>query len=141
MSQLNPTREDFAALLAESLTASDVAEGTVVKGTVVAIEKDLAVIDVGLKVEGRVPLKEFGAKARDGEMKVGDSCEIRGVSGAGFAGTLAVTSGNGLDAVSRVRVAGQAWYSGRSEMIAEPGDRFGAGFTLPRRLADLDTPV
>lgn len=79
--------------------------------------------------------------AAKGEMKVGDSCEIRGVSGAGFAGTLAVTSENGLDAVSRVRVAGQAWYSGRSEMIAEPGDRFGAGFTLPRRLADLDTPV
>jgi small subunit ribosomal protein S1 len=76
MSQLNPTREDFAALLAESLTASDVAEGTVVKGTIVAIEKDLAVIDVGLKVEGRVPLKEFGAKARDGEMKVGDTVEV-----------------------------------------------------------------
>ncbi|CAI9415309.1 30S ribosomal protein S1 [Pleomorphomonas sp. T1.2MG-36] len=76
MSQLNPTREDFAALLAESLTASDVAEGTVVKGTIVAIEKDLAVIDVGLKVEGRVPLKEFGARARDGEMKVGDTVEV-----------------------------------------------------------------
>ncbi len=76
MSQLNPTREDFAALLAESLTASDVAEGTVVKGTIVAIEKDLAVIDVGLKVEGRVPLKEFGAKARDGELKVGDTVEV-----------------------------------------------------------------
>jgi len=76
MSQLNPTREDFASLLAESLTASDVAEGTVVKGTVVAIEKDLAVIDVGLKVEGRVPLKEFGARARDGEMKVGDIVEV-----------------------------------------------------------------
>ncbi|WP_370676147.1 30S ribosomal protein S1 [Pleomorphomonas sp. PLEO] len=76
MSQLNPTREDFAALLAESLTASDVAEGTVVKGTIVAIEKDLAVIDVGLKVEGRVPLKEFGARARDGELKVGDTVEV-----------------------------------------------------------------
>ncbi len=76
MSQLNPTREDFAALLAESLTASDVAEGTVVKGTIVAIEKDLAVIDVGLKVEGRVPLKEFGARARDGELNVGDTVEV-----------------------------------------------------------------
>ena len=76
MSELNPSREDFAALLAESLTASDVAEGTVVKGTIVAIEKDLAVIDVGLKVEGRVPLKEFGARARDGELKVGDTVEV-----------------------------------------------------------------
>jgi len=79
--------------------------------------------------------------AAKGEMTVGDSCEIRGVSGEGFTGTLAVTTGSGLDAVSRVRVSGQAWYSGRSEMIAEPGDRFSAGFTLPRRLSDLDTPV
>ncbi len=76
MTLQNPSREDFAALLAESLTQSDIAEGTVVKGTVVAIEKDLAVIDVGLKVEGRVPLKEFGAKARDGELNVGDEVEV-----------------------------------------------------------------
>jgi small subunit ribosomal protein S1 len=76
MSAVNPSREDFAALLAESLTASDVIEGAVVKGRVVAIEKDLAVIDVGLKVEGRVPLKEFGAKARDGELNVGDEVEV-----------------------------------------------------------------
>ena len=58
------TREDFAALLAESLTASDVIEGAVVKGTVVAIEKDVAVIDVGAKTEGRVPLKEFVGPGR-----------------------------------------------------------------------------
>lgn len=76
MSAVNPTREDFAALLAESLTASDVIEGAVVKGRVVGIEKDLAVIDVGLKVEGRVPLKEFGVRARDGELKIGDEVEV-----------------------------------------------------------------
>ncbi|BBE73727.1 30S ribosomal protein S1 [Oharaeibacter diazotrophicus] len=76
MATSNPSREDFAALLAESLTASDVVEGAVVKGRVVAIEKDLAVIDVGLKVEGRVPLKEFGARARDGELKIGDEVEV-----------------------------------------------------------------
>lgn len=78
--------------------------------------------------------------AAKGDMRVGDSCEIRGVSGEGFVGTLASVNGTGPGAVSRVRVAGQAWYAGRSEMIAEPGDRFGAGFALPRRLADLDTP-
>lgn len=79
--------------------------------------------------------------ASKGEMQVGDSCEIRGVSGEGFIGTLAATEGAGLDARSRVRVGGQAWYSGRSEMIAEAGDRFAAGFALPRRLADLETPA
>ena len=71
-----PTREDFASLLEESFAANSVIEGTVVKGTVVAIEKDLAVVDVGLKVEGRVPLKEFGAKAKDGQLNPGDEVEV-----------------------------------------------------------------
>jgi small subunit ribosomal protein S1 len=69
-------REDFAALLAESFITHDVVEGSVVKGLVTAIEKDMAVIDVGLKVEGRVPLKEFGAKGRDSALKVGDEVEV-----------------------------------------------------------------
>jgi ribosomal protein S1 len=76
MPATNPSREDFAALLEESFATSELYEGAVVKGTVVAIEKDLAVIDVGLKVEGRVPLKEFGVRARDGELKVGDEVEV-----------------------------------------------------------------
>jgi small subunit ribosomal protein S1 len=71
-----PTREDFAALLEESFAKSDLVEGSVVKGKVVAIEKDVAVVDVGLKVEGRVPLKEFGVRGRDGEMKPGDEVEV-----------------------------------------------------------------
>ncbi|MBV6656980.1 MAG: 30S ribosomal protein S1 [Devosiaceae bacterium] len=68
--------EDFAALLEQSFDGNDVLEGSVVKGTVIGIEKDLAVIDVGLKTEGRVPLKEFGASARDGGLKVGDEVEV-----------------------------------------------------------------
>jgi len=71
-----PTREDFAALLEQSFADSDVQEGTVVEGTVVAIEKDVALVDVGLKVEGRVPLKEFGVRGRDGELKPGDKVEV-----------------------------------------------------------------
>jgi small subunit ribosomal protein S1 len=76
MSQSNPTRDDFAALLDESFSAGHSGEGQVVRGIVTAIEKDMAIIDVGLKVEGRVPLKEFGAKAKDGQMKVGDTVEV-----------------------------------------------------------------
>ena len=49
-----PTREDFAKLIEESFGHGHLQEGSVVKGTVVAIERDLAVIDVGLKTEGRV---------------------------------------------------------------------------------------
>ena len=51
-----PTDENFAALLEESLSETKNFEGTVVKGTVIAIENDAALIDVGLKAEGRVAL-------------------------------------------------------------------------------------
>ena len=71
-----PTREDFAALLEESFGRADLQEGSVVKGKVVAIEKDIAVIDIGLKTEGRVPLKEFAGPGREAALKVGDEVEV-----------------------------------------------------------------
>ena len=71
-----PTREDFAKLLEESFTRHDLQEGSVVKGQVVGIEKDIAVIDIGLKTEGRVPLREFGGPGRDASLKVGDEVEV-----------------------------------------------------------------
>src|SRR5919108_219067 len=80
MSNSNPTRDEFAALLEESFSDGHSGEGQVVRGTITAIEKDMAIIDVGLKVEGRVPLKEFGAKAKDGQLKVGDTVEVIVVS-------------------------------------------------------------
>ncbi|MEQ9626866.1 MAG: 30S ribosomal protein S1 [Roseitalea porphyridii] len=76
MSELNPTREDFASLLESSFASQDAAEGRVVEGTITAIEKDMAIVDVGLKVEGRIALKEFGAKAKDGTLNVGDTVEV-----------------------------------------------------------------
>jgi small subunit ribosomal protein S1 len=71
-----PSREDFAALLEESFVKNDLAEGSVVIGIVVAIEKDLAIIDIGLKTEGRVALKEFVGPGRGTELKVGDEVEV-----------------------------------------------------------------
>ena len=71
-----PTREDFAALLDETFKADDLAEGSVIKGIVVAIEKDLAVIDVGLKTEGRVLLKEFGLPGEEPNINLGDEVEV-----------------------------------------------------------------
>src|SRR5687768_9155787 len=72
-----PTRDDFAALLNESLGGDKEGfEGRVVKGIVTAIENDLAVIDVGLKSEGRVPLREFAAPGQKAEVAVGDEVEV-----------------------------------------------------------------
>ncbi|MCW5677594.1 MAG: 30S ribosomal protein S1 [Xanthobacteraceae bacterium] len=72
----NPSREDFAAMLEESFTRNDVMEGSVVKGKVVGIEKDIAVIDIGLKTEGRVPLREFAGHGRTADIKIGDEVEV-----------------------------------------------------------------
>ena len=71
-----PSREDFAKLIDESFGDGHLQEGAVVKGTVVAIERDLAVIDVGLKTEGRVALREFAGPGRTAEIKVGDTVEV-----------------------------------------------------------------
>ncbi len=74
---MTPSRDDFAALLDESLGGRDFMEGTVVKGKVVGIEKDFAIIDVGLKTEGRIQVKEFGVDdAGKATIKVGDDVEV-----------------------------------------------------------------
>ena len=73
----NPTRDDFAALLNQTLGGENEGfEGRVVKGTVTAIENDMAVIDVGLKSEGRVALREFAAPGQKADLKVGDEVEV-----------------------------------------------------------------
>ena len=72
----HPSHDEFAALLEETLSGTAFQEGSVVKGTIVAIEKDVAVIDVGLKTEGRIPLKEFGISGRAANLSVGDEVDV-----------------------------------------------------------------
>jgi small subunit ribosomal protein S1 len=72
----SPTRDDFAAMLDESFAGGNLHESSVIKGKVVAIEKDMAVIDVGLKTEGRVALREFSGPGRESDLKVGDEVEV-----------------------------------------------------------------
>ena len=76
VSMSHPSHDEFAALLEESLTGSALQEGSVIRGTVVAIEKDVAVIDVGLKTEGRIPLKEFSMPGRPAALSVGDEVDV-----------------------------------------------------------------
>ncbi len=73
---LNPSRDDFAEMLEASLVGRQDFEETVVKGKITAIEKDVAVIDVGLKTEGRVALKEFSQPGKPANLQVGDTVEV-----------------------------------------------------------------
>ncbi|MBL4803677.1 MAG: 30S ribosomal protein S1 [Alphaproteobacteria bacterium] len=68
--------KDFAKLLEESLGNQDNFAGSVVNGTVVAVTDDFALVDVGLKSEGRVPLQEFSRPGEDPEIKAGDTVEV-----------------------------------------------------------------
>ena len=68
--------ENFAELLAESFAEDTAIEGSVVKGQVVDVTDDYVTVDVGLKSEGRVPLREFATPGQDAEIKTGDSVEV-----------------------------------------------------------------
>ena len=71
-----PSHDDFAAMLDESLGSGSRLEGSVVKGTVIAVDNDEAVVDVGLKSEGRVALREFSTPGNPVEVQVGDNVEV-----------------------------------------------------------------
>lgn len=68
--------EDFAALLDATLGPDTGFAGSVVTGRVIRVDGDFAVVDVGLKSEGRVPLKEFAAPGQKPEVKPGDVYEL-----------------------------------------------------------------
>ncbi|MFT5159560.1 MAG: small subunit ribosomal protein S1 [Paracoccaceae bacterium] len=68
--------DEFEALLNESFELDTPDEGSVVKGTILAIEAGQAIIDIGYKMEGRVDLKEFASPGQDAEIEVGDTVEV-----------------------------------------------------------------
>ncbi|MFO0388964.1 MAG: 30S ribosomal protein S1 [Alphaproteobacteria bacterium] len=68
--------EDFGALFEESVKESGKNEGSVVTGVVVAIEKDVVIVDVGMKSEGRIPLREFAVNGVTPELRAGDEVEV-----------------------------------------------------------------
>ena len=68
--------ENFADLLAESFGEGTNVEGSVVRGFVIGIEGDAVIIDVGLKSEGRVPLKELATPGQQADVSIGDEVEV-----------------------------------------------------------------
>ncbi|MFN3076646.1 MAG: 30S ribosomal protein S1 [Alphaproteobacteria bacterium] len=70
-------KEDFASLLDSSLAmAGGGIEGAVIKGTVLSVDNDFVTVDVGLKSEGRVAMKEFAPVSGKAEVKPGDTVEV-----------------------------------------------------------------
>ena len=69
-------KESFSDLLDQSFQEMTSIEGSVVSGTVLSIEKDMILIDIGLKSEGRVPIREFGNNEDEINLKAGDTVEV-----------------------------------------------------------------
>jgi small subunit ribosomal protein S1 len=68
--------ESFSDLLEESLVSSKQLAKTVITGTVIAIESDVVIIDVGLKSEGRISLREFIAAGETPKIAPGDQIDV-----------------------------------------------------------------
>ena len=73
---MQPSMDDFEAMLNDSLENNDLVEGSVVKGKVIAIENGQAIVDVGFKMEGRIDIKEFAAPGKPADLEVGDEVEV-----------------------------------------------------------------
>ena len=68
--------ENFSELLEQSLSEFKYKEGQIIKGTVLSIVNDTVVVDVGLKAEGRIPIKEFHSPGEEHSVKVGDRYDV-----------------------------------------------------------------
>ena len=72
----NPSSSEFDQLLSESLSSSNLKEGSIIKGIISEIEDDAVVVDVGGKTEGRIPKREFIFLKDKKELEVGDEIDV-----------------------------------------------------------------
>lgn len=70
------SKESFADLLNEALGPQSSLEGSVLKGTIIGIDKECATVDVNLKSEGRIPLREFSTHDAQSQLKIGDIVDV-----------------------------------------------------------------
>ena len=68
--------ENFNELLEKSLLEFKYKEGQIIKGTVLSIVNDTVVVDVGLKSEGRIPIKEFHSPGEEHNVKIGEKYDV-----------------------------------------------------------------
>jgi len=76
LNKLNPSVDDFAALLEESMSKINLSEGTVIKGKVTAVKNEFVIVDVGLKTEGRIPTREFKSASVPSIHEIGDEVDV-----------------------------------------------------------------
>ena len=74
--QQNISNDEYENLVSKSINLNEKKEKSIVDGTVVAIENDVVIVDVGLKSEGRIPLSEFTRPGQKPEIELGESLKV-----------------------------------------------------------------
>jgi small subunit ribosomal protein S1 len=74
--KINNMTESFAQLFEESLKTIETRPGSIVRGVVVAIDKDIVLVDAGLKSESAIPVEQFKNAAGELEIQVGDEVDV-----------------------------------------------------------------
>jgi len=128
------TNSEYEELISKSLQQKESKEKSIVSGKIIAIENDMAIVDVGLKSEGRIPLSEFTRPGQKAEIKLGETLQvfIENVDGA-----------NGETKLSREKAIKQsAWnhlqdcYNNNEVVTGTPFNRVKGGMSV-----DLDGVV
>ena len=70
------TNQEYEKLIAKTINSKNIKEKSIVTGKVVSVEKDIVIVDVGLKSEGRIPVSEFTKPGQNIEIQIGDSLEV-----------------------------------------------------------------
>jgi small subunit ribosomal protein S1 len=120
--------EDFASLLDEYMGEDSAFGGSIVQGRIVRIDGDVAVVDVGLKSEGRIPLKEFATGGGKPELRIGDQVDLYVVRYEDRDGSIVLSRERAL--------RDEAWtvleksYAGRERVTGVIQGRVKGGFTV-----------
>ncbi len=120
--------ESFAELFEESFASQKIKPGSIIIGTVVAINDDVVIVSAGLKSEAVIPIEQFKADSRDGELAVGDEIEVA---------LDAVEDGFGETRLSREKaIRARTWtdlekaFEGSEVVVGVINGRVKGGFTV-----------
>ena len=75
-SNINITNEEYENLILSTIENKLKKEKSIVDGTIVSIENDMVIVDVGLKSEGRIPLNEFSKVGKNNDLQIGEKLSV-----------------------------------------------------------------
>ena len=70
------TNTEYEQLISDTLSNENKKEKSIVEGKIIAIENNVAIVDVGLKSEGRIPMSEFSRPGQTNEIKIGETLQV-----------------------------------------------------------------